>query len=525
MNNIFGNLQSDASSFVLPKEVNKLGRNPLTNNIILNHQSISKDHALIEFDKNRNAFISDMHSSNGTYVNGKKISSTSKVPLNQNDLIKFGKDPTVYRFNNFASSTCSRVFNSMSTKNSTVLGNSTNNLYKSGVNAPKEANNLESQVYLKQQELDNVSMSFAQLNDEYNKLNAKHNALLQYASDIQKKNDFLEFTIKERNEKIQKLENIDQNRILMEKEAMIKILQNENMFYNQELQKIKQTFNNQNVSYHLELIVNEYLTQISTLKRINEEYRLQQSTTERKWNELLKTNESLKIQIEAINSKWNEDNEKYIHLLQQNDLRLTEALNQIPDCYDKFNINKEQAARYLVKQVDMYLNEKANLLHENSILNRKVCDLMYENEKLKDEICINSTKNLDYNIKALVDKNAELSDTIINLQNAISPEKQINFEKTFKEMGNEINQKDQMIQELKEKLAQAMHTSNLFFDEKQVVNSISQALKSRDDQIEQLKNKLQSSLSNSQNNINTNDSKTFDINKDVNKSMPIQKLY
>ena len=104
MNNIFGNLQSDASSFVLPKEVNKLGRNPLTNNIILNHQSISKDHALIEFDKNRNAFISDMHSSNGTYVNGKKISSTSKVPLNQNDLIKFGKDPTVYRFNNFASS-------------------------------------------------------------------------------------------------------------------------------------------------------------------------------------------------------------------------------------------------------------------------------------------------------------------------------------------------------------------------------------------------------------------------------------
>ena len=80
-------------------------------------------------------------------------------------------------------------------------------------------------------------------------------------------------------------------------------------------------------------------------------------------------------------------------------------------------------------------------------------------------------------------------------------------------------------QELKEKLAQAMHTSNLFFDEKQVVNSISQALKSRDDQIEQLKNKLQSSLSNSQNNINTNDSKTFDINKDVNKSMPIQKLY
>ena len=104
---------------------------------------------------------------------------------------------------------------------------------------------------------------------------------------------------------------------------------------------------------------------------------MQFATTERKWNELLKTNESLNIQIEAINKKWNEDNERYIALIQQNDLRLNDALNQIPQCYDRFNINKEQAAKYLVEQVDIYLNEKANLLHENSVLNRRICDLMY----------------------------------------------------------------------------------------------------------------------------------------------------
>ena len=496
MSTIYGNLQSDAITYVLPNEVNKLGRNPLTNNIVLTHQSISKDHALIEFDKNRNAFISDMHSSNGTFVNGRKIPSTSKIPLNQNDIVKFGKDNTVYKFNNLALSISSNK------ANSTMYSSNANYLYKSVPNNPRELNSLESKVYMKQAELDNVSMSFAQLNDEFNKLNAKHNALLQYASDIQKKNDFLELTIKEKNAQIEKLEKNDNNRILLEKEAMIKILQNENMFYNTELQKIKQCFNSQNVNYQLDLLINEYLTQISTLKRINEEYKMQFATTERKWNELLKTNESLNIQIEAINKKWNEDNERYIALIQQNDLRLNDALNQIPQCYDRFNINKEQAAKYLVEQVDIYLNEKANLLHENSVLNRSICDLMYENEKLKDEICINATRNLDFNSKALIEKNTELSDAIVNLQNAIDPEKKINYENTFKAMGDEINKKDQLIQELKEKLAQAMHNSNLFFDEKEVVNSISQALKSRDDQIEQLKNKLQStSIDNTNKNI------------------------
>ena len=256
MSTIYGNLQSDAITYVLPNEVNKLGRNPLTNNIVLTHQSISKDHALIEFDKNRNAFISDMHSSNGTFVNGRKIPSTSKIHLNQNDIVKFGKDNTVYKFTNLALSISSNK------ANSTMYSSNANYLYKSLPNNPRELNSLESTVYMKQAELDSVSMSFAQLNDEFNKLNAKHNALLQYASDIQKKNDFLELTIKEKNAQIEKLEKNDNNRILLEKEAMIKILQNENMFYNTELQKIKQCFNSQNVNYQLDLLINEYLTQI-----------------------------------------------------------------------------------------------------------------------------------------------------------------------------------------------------------------------------------------------------------------------
>ena len=76
--------------------------------------------------------------------------------------------------------------------------------------------------------------------------------------------------------------------------------------------------------------------------------------------------------------------------------------------------------------------------------------------------------------------------------------KKINFEDAIKRLNKEINQKDQIIIELKEKLGKSMHNSNLFFDEKEVVQSISQALRNRDNQIERLKNELNERKKNEQ---------------------------
>ena len=49
----YGCLKNESITYLLPSTINKIGRNPLTNTIILNHNSISKEHALIEFDSNR----------------------------------------------------------------------------------------------------------------------------------------------------------------------------------------------------------------------------------------------------------------------------------------------------------------------------------------------------------------------------------------------------------------------------------------------------------------------------------------
>ena len=501
--NLYGNLQSDSKTFLLQNEINKIGRNPLTNNIIINHQSISKDHAIIEFNKAYTAFISDMHSSNGTFVNGTKISPNTKHKLTQNDIIRFGKDMTCYKFNSFIPSQSLPLNdnngNSVVNSNNTISALSTNHLQQSA-----------------------LPLSFAQLNDEYNKLNAKHNALLQYASSLQKKNDFLEFTLKERDMKIKELESASSNmQLLNEKDAMIKLLQNENVFYNNELQKIKTCFNSDGATIHkLDSIVHEYLTEISNLRRINEEYKTQFMQCDRKWSELLKLNDTLKIQIEVLNKQWSEDNDKYMTLLEINDRKLNEALHQIPGCYDRFNVNKEQAARFLVSQVDMFLNEKKNLMYENSLLNKRNAELMYENEKLKDEICVISSKNCDYNVKMLQERNAELEDVIINLRTANEVEKKIDYENMLKRLNQDVANKENAIIVLKEKLAQSMHNSNLFFDEKEVVNSISMALKSRDEEIKQLKTKLSlSGFDDLHSNNNNNKSNLTRSGMDVNKSI------
>ena len=503
--NIYGNLKTDNNeTYILPSEINKIGRNPLTNIIVLNHQSISKDHALIEFSSNGSVSISDLNSSNGTFVNGEKIPSNLKYNLNQGDIIRFGKDPTIFTFNKLPININNNNFYNNNNSNFNTYNNSQNNNNNNNIT---QRNNLQSQVFYKQKQLENVSLSYTQLSEEYKKLNAKHTALMHYASDLQKKNDILEYEIREQNYKIEKLQNTELGKIITEKESIIKILQNENDFYNKELQKIKNSFNSNSLSNQLDIIINEYLTQISKLKRENEEYKSMFHNSDRKWNELIKINDSLQLQINTINKHWSDDSMKYNELLNENDRKLNEALNQIPLCYNNFNIDKEQAAIYLVNQVNLYLNEKQNLLNENEDLNRKIVDLINENDKLKNEITIIESKFSNYDMKELMERNSELEDALIQLEKANDVEKKINYEDTIKRLNKEINQKEQIIIELKEKLVKSMHNSNLFFDEKEVVNSISQALRNRDNQIEQLKNELNERKKND--NLNFTNSKLF----------------
>ncbi len=73
------------------KESTSIGKQE-GSDIILKGEFISRSHALLLYENNQ-FILSDLHSTNHTYVNGEKI---SKKTLKDNDIIKFGD--AVYKF-------------------------------------------------------------------------------------------------------------------------------------------------------------------------------------------------------------------------------------------------------------------------------------------------------------------------------------------------------------------------------------------------------------------------------------------
>jgi hypothetical protein len=297
-----------------------------------------------------------------------------------------------------------------------------------------------------------MSLNYNELRNEYNKLYAKYDALIHYSSDLQKKTDLLELEIKQHKKYINSLENTDSGKIVRDKDKIIKILQSENYFFNNELKKLKECFNKPDIKTQLELLVDEYLLEMENYKKANDMYKEQVNYTDKKWNELLKENELLKAEIDIITKKWNEDTMKFEEIIRENDQRLSNALSQIPMCYNDFNVDKENAAKFLVKEVHLYLNEKQGMLNEIKSYKRQIVELINENDRLKDEICQLSTKFQDLNIRELVEKNKQLEDSLFEMKQINDVNKNINYENMIMCLNKELSDYKSMNEELNQKI-------------------------------------------------------------------------
>jgi pSer/pThr/pTyr-binding forkhead associated (FHA) protein len=68
------------------------------NQIFIEDKMASRHHALIQKLKDA-FFIKDLNSTNGTFINGKKIPKDKYIRLNKNDVIKIGRtELTIRRF-------------------------------------------------------------------------------------------------------------------------------------------------------------------------------------------------------------------------------------------------------------------------------------------------------------------------------------------------------------------------------------------------------------------------------------------
>ena len=630
---IYGILKSQSAVYNLSKNRISIGRSK-SSVIIINHPSVSKDHAIIEFDSDLVPSIKDLNSSNGTYVNGQKL-QTFPQNLKTNDKISFGKDPTEYIFESFNQENEKTVvypqivhdgkislvnenayqspkINHFKNKNAFYMNNNYNNefMMKQQQNLPpqnmfinpinnenakyneqpqffnadtennenildtnnvntnnevtfkkqsedftkkinqltqekeemnKKITELENTVTSKTNEVKKVSDLFDQLTEEYSKLNSKHNALMIYASDLQKKVDILEIDLQDAKANEQ---NKDFVKILSEKDSLITILQNEIQYYKDQL-KNKSQFN-----------ISNYPQQSGYSSMNNNNNIQENSILVKKIDELtenyIKENKKLKEKIEKIKKKYknppitqqNNNPNAFAEFESQLNLqisnfnqiiadynnRLSEAVSRIPIMFE--GDKKEEAAKYLVEQVNQFMSENQKLLSDNARLNLQINQLQNEinNTKANQYLQVtNRNENIETkskeseeedneeisNLKKKVD---ELESVISKLQNnnntnyndyystssnrfGISNNTNTN-DKEMKECLinaiNELREKEKTIDELKTKLKDTISKTPMNFDERQIVSSVSQTLREKDNLIQSLQNQLTSSKINTQ---------------------------
>ena len=586
---LFGILKTKKEVYKLTKERISIGRNR-TSQIVISNNTVSKDHAIIEFDSDNNAIIKDLNSSNGTYVNGQRL-KFMPMRLKTGDKITFGKYDIEYTFeafningesktepdmnnqymingnsfnninnslnninnnlnNNLTSNENNKIIydkkinlvneneisfarmnhfqnnntyntfnennntnmnNNNNIKNDENLNNNTNNLEKSlqnkiedlekkNIDTENEKENLAKKnaelnedLNKKINELKKMTNLFDELNEEYSKLNSKHNALMVYASDIQKKLDLANIEISQIKKKAYDNEEID--KIINEKENIISILQNEVNYYKKLCgKKINlnyntfpmSDFNNNNITNNqkLDSLIDKYITENKKLKNQNELYakkikQYQKKDFENKLNKNIDFSQfetQINYQIDNFNSIIKEYNE-----------RLSESLNKISELFE--DSKKEEAAKYLVEQINNYMQENQRLISENAKLNTQIIEYQ---EQLNSYNNINLNMNKINNIKISEDNEDNVSDNEIeNLKNKIDELENIitkfkggnnnnlneyginngdnrieniNIREAFVNMLNELKEKDKVINELQNKLKDNIMNENDNYD-------------------------------------------------------------
>ena len=633
-NTFYGNLKTLKEVYKLTKQRVSIGRDKNCT-IVINNNTVSKDHAILEFDEDFNCIIKDLNSSNGTYVNGQKL-KTVPLKLRTGDKIKFGKYDIEYIFEsaNMLNDTkteqeitmkLSENINEQNEQKEEISHTETNNIIKDGkislvneneLSYPKmnhfqnnkniiysfgnsngmnydseqnlinknihnklnnknqtnfeknnKINNNEDEIveqytnnsnvynknsnnYLinneyeyknqfeqfekkieileKEKEdmkelinektikLKKLNNLFDELNEEYSKLNSKYNSLISYSSDIQKKLDQANEEISELKSKNNLNEENNLNELLNQKDNIISIMQNEINYYKELCNKKGISLNNQEDN-------NKINTKLNTISNIfvNENNKLKQKLEFYK-NKIKKeeNNKINNINFKQFETQINYQIDNFNNIISTYNSKLLDSLNKLSEIFD--TNNKEEAAKYLVEQINEYMIENQKLISENSKLNTQILELQsilnaeYKSDKLKTKQNFNNFELDESNIEMNANNNSEinkLKNKIYEMESIVEKLKNINknnkyendynyLKDSFVNILNELKQKEKLVQDLQMKLKDVIQRNNNNFDENQIVTSLSQKLKEKDNIIQKMKNHV-----NAEKNMDVEDTK------------------
>ena len=581
---LFGILKTKKEVYKLNKERISIGRNR-NSQIVINNNTISKDHAIIEFDEDGNAIIKDLNSSNGTYVNGQRL-KVIPIRLKTGDKITFGKydmefifeafntngdskteaDMNQYMFNgnninnmnmnnnnfNSASKDSNRVIfdkkinlvneneisfarmnhfqNNNTQKNLDKNNNKNYNEYNSNdlytdnnnnIYIENENNNNNNEQILQKKidelekrnleietekeeltkknseltddlnkkitELKKMTNLFDELNEEYSKLNAKHNALMVYASDIQKKLDLSNIELSQLKNKCHANEETD--KIINEKENVIAILQNEINYYKKLCGKNNNfnynTIPQNDVGQKLDSLIDKYINENKKLKQQNDAYKKKLKNIQKK--EFMNKN----IDFGQFEIQINYQIDNFNSIIKDYNDRLNESLNKISELFE--DAKKEEAAKYLIEQINNYMQENQRLISENAKLNTQLVEYQ---AKLNSFSKINLNKFMNNNnINNILEENSDDNDNGDEID----------------ELRNKVDELENVISKINNNNINDNNNLNNFSNNNgnlrdAFVNALSE-LKKKDQIILDLQNKIKENINNIDNNYDFTNSK------------------
>jgi hypothetical protein len=359
-------------------------------------------------------------------------------------------------------------------------------------------------------ELKKMTNLFDELNEEYSKLNSKHNDLIKYTSDIQKKLGLANEEISELKLKYNKYNIIDENNLnelLKQKDDIVQILQNEVNFYKDLCNKkgisLYNEEENNKLNSKLNTISNIFVNENNKLKKKLEFYKNKIENNENNPN---KNN----IDFKEFETQINYQIDNFNNIIANYNAKLLDSLNKLSEIFE--SNNKEEAAKYLVDQINEYMLENQKLISENSKLNTQILELQsilnsdHKNRRLNTNKNINNFDLSDENMEININNNSEinkLKNKINDMENIVEKLKIINknnkyksdynyLKESFVNLLKELKNKEKVIQDLQNKLKNTIERNNTNFDENQIVNSISLKLKEKDNIIQNLKHQINS---------------------------------
>jgi len=302
-----------------------------------------------------------------------------------------------------------------------------------------------------------------------------------YASDIQKKLDLSNIELSQIKNKCHG--NEDTDKIINEKENIIAILQNEVNYYKKLCGK-NNNFNYNafpqndfNINHKLDSLIDKYISENKKLKQQNDTYKKKLKNYQKK--ELINKN----IDFGQFEIQINYQIDNFNSIIKDYNDRLNESLNKISELFE--DSKKEEAAKYLVEQINNYMQENQRLISENAKLNTQIAEYQAQLNSLSN-INVNkiiNNNNLDENseennndeIEELRNKVDELENLIsklnviggvdkMNEDNFNSNNNNLNIRDAFVNAMTELKKKDQIINELQNKIKDSINNNDNNFD-------------------------------------------------------------